>query len=911
MQTLRALIVRLRNLFRRKQQDYEFAEEMESHLAMHIEDNLHAGMSPEEARRHALIKLGGMDRTIEEHRDRREFQWLANMQRNFRHSFRRLVKSPLPSFVIMLSLGLGIGTNTAIFSTVHHILLRSLPVEKPEELALVSVPGFGALATGQSANSDAGGPDYTFSYPAFRRLERSQKKEVSELAGFRNYYGRKITYQNQMTPGSLLMVSGGYCSLLRIQPSIGRTLVPGDDEGSGNAVAMLGYNYWQNKLGGQTAVLNQPIRVEGRVFTIVGVAPKGFQGTTIAGSPDIIIPLVASMSILPNPPGANSHNLFSIYLVARLKQGMTREQAEAIYSPVYASIVEEQIQAGNRLNPEQARQLRARRLKFLDGSRGYSRLQDRLKTPLFILIAVTGMVLLIAMANAANLLLARSAARRRELAISAAIGANRGEIARQLLSEAMMLGISGGIAAIPISLLTLRFLSFLLTQTGGSPDLLAMRLEWPVLLYGIGLSLFTGLLLGLYPALEAARVAPVMVLSQESGNISEALGTARLRKALVCTQVAISVMLLIPTGLFLKSMVSLMAVDLGFPTENLVTFQLDPGVGNYNREQCRAFFDRAERELKAIAGVSGVTATRAPLISNWEMNASVRVEGLAGPQSSAFNEIGAGFFGKIGIPLILGREFLERDNLSGQKVAIINEQFAKTLFAGQNPIGRKIGINSETSPDIEIVGVVKDSHSHSVRQTPPKTLYTPLGQSRDAGFVTFYVRSALPSDQVIAMVRKTMQSIDARILPEDLRTMKELVSRSIADNRFISQIAAILAALATAVAMIGLYGVVAYSVVRRTREIGIRMAIGEKPAGIRKMILSEMLMILAIGLMLGIPPALWISKIVEAGLFGVKAYDPLVVLSAMLVAGLASFAAAYLPAWRASRIDPLIALRCE
>jgi len=554
MKSLRALIVRLCNLFRRKQQDREFAEEMESHLAMHIEDNLHSGMSPEEARRNALIKLGGLDRTIEEHRDRRGFQWIADLQRNFRYAFRRLTKSPLSSIVIISSLALGIGVNTAIYSGMRQILLRSLPVEKPEELALVTAPG--APKSGSTSTNESGGLDYIFSYPGFRCLEHQQQQHVEELAGFR-YLSANIAYGNQTAAGSLLMVSGGYFPLMRVRPLIGRTLMPSDDTGEGNPVAMLGYNFWQNQLGSRTDILNQPIRIAGQVFTIIGVAPRGFHGTTVGMRPDVFIPLATNSVPSPKRMGENRDDNYWIYLVVRIKPGITRKQAAARYSGAYAAIVEEQLRTGHYPFRGMVKWLRKSRLTFIDGSRGYSEFQDGSKTPLFLLMAASGMVLLIAMVNAASLQLARSSARRRELAICAAMGANRSKIISPLLCEALTLSVAGGIAGLAISLLVLHFLTLQMAQFGAPAGFLAVQLEWPVLFYGLGISLATGLMFGLYPALAATRVAPLRVLNEELGRSSQSFGSAHVRKALVCAQVMIATVLLIPTGLLLRSLVKL------------------------------------------------------------------------------------------------------------------------------------------------------------------------------------------------------------------------------------------------------------------------------------------------------------------------------------------------------------------
>jgi putative ABC transport system permease protein len=920
----------IRTLFQTRKFEKRLWDELQLHIDLLAEKNISLGMSHEEAQRCARLAVGGFDQARENVHDARGIRWLSELQRNFRYSFRRLVKSPLLSLAVLLSLGLGIGANTAIFSMMHQILLRPLPVEKPEELAFVTAPGASAVkyANWHTSTGTEGNCDYIFSYPSFRQLEKRNLNAV-ELAGFK-YISASISDGNDAVSGSVLMVSGGYFPLMRVRPVVGRTLIPSDDQSAGSPVAMLAYDYWKNKLGGRKDILAKPIRISGQVFSIVGVAPRGFFGTTIMIRPDVFIPLATMTSlskISQKWVGPNSQNDYWIYLVARIKPGVTREKAEASYSGVYARIVEEEIEASKsgkygHPNLQELKHFRESRMRFIDGSRGNRVDSQDFSAALSILLVITGLVLLIAMANAANLLLARSAARRRELGICAAIGASRGKIVGQLLSEALVLSVAGGVASFPISSIVLHHLNRQIAQAGASPDLLIVQLEWPVLLYGFSLSLLTGLVFGLYPALEAAKVAPVKALNQESGHVSEAFGAARVRKILVCAQVMLSAMLLIPTGLLLKSLVKLMKVDLGLRTENLITFGLSPSANGYTSTQSWALYERVEQELAKIPGMSGVTSAACPLINNLNYTTSFAVEGDKGKmhRESSYNAIAPGFFGMMGIPLMRGREFTESDNASGQKVAIVNEQFAKVFFAGQNPIGRKINLGGRStapvhietiSDPIEIVGVAKNSQFLGVDQKPTTIFYMPCRQYKEIGSMTYYVRSALPLSQAIVQVRKALRMLDANLPLDNLWTMEDQVKRNTFVARGIAQNVGTSAALATALAMMGLYGVMAYSVIRRTREIGIRLAIGAKPAGIRKMVLREMLRILVIGLALGIPVGLAASKVGESLLFGVKAYDPFVLICAVLALGLAAFAAAFLPAWRASRIDPLNTLRCD
>ncbi|MEO8663243.1 MAG: FtsX-like permease family protein, partial [Bryobacteraceae bacterium] len=471
-----------------------------------------------------------------------------------------------------------------------------------------------------------------------------------------------------------------------------------------------------------------------------------------------------------------------------------------------------------------------------------------------------------------------------------------------------------GVAGTVVAMWTLNFL--VLGLSGGElHEDLTVQLEWPVLLFALGLSVLTGLLCGMYPAWEAARSSVATTLKDEAGNVSANTSAAFTRRFLVCLQVAFSALLLIPTGLFLKSLVNLVRVDLGIRSENVITFGTSPELNGYKPAQSRAFFERAEAQLAAIPGVQSVTAALVPLIAGNNWGNSLWVEGYTrdpkAENNSMFNMVGDGYFGKIGMPLLSGREFTDRDTQAGSKVAIVNERWAKMFLGNKNPIGRHFGLSGSKTLDIEIVGVVKDAHYSGVKQAPPRVYFIPYRQSEDAGSLNFYVRSSLPREQVMTQIRAVMRSLDPNLPLEGMKTLDEQIKLNIRSDRLVLQLAAAFAVLATLLAMLGLYGVMAYNVARRTREIGIRMALGAEAARIRGMVMREVALILAVGLVFGIPLALSASRLAESQLFGVKSFDPIVVVSATSALALAAVLAGYIPARKATRIDPMVALRYE
>ena len=823
-----------------------------------------------------------------------------------RFALRNLLKSPLVSLVVVASLGLGIGANTAIFSLLDQVVLRSLPVQKPEQIVLVNSPG--EFKSGSSRTSNAGGRDYIFSYSVFRALEQ-HPEGLEHLAAFFRYTSN-LAFGSQTIQGVSLLVSGHYFETLGVQPLIGRLIGPADDAGAGNPAAVLGYGYWQARLGGRPEVLNQPLSINGQVFTVVGIAPPGFNGITLGETPDVYVPMAFKPLLTPGWNGTDRYNDYWIYLFGRLHAGVTRAQAETALNSTYAGLLEQQAGALHFSGARKERFLKSR-LRLLDGHQGNSFLRDQNRKGILILFIATALVLAIAMANAANLMLARSAQRRRELAIRVALGAGRTDIVGQMLTEALLLSAGGCLAGLGFAWLTLKLL---ISELGGDAPtyFLTTRLEWPVLAFGFGVSMLAGLLFGLYPSWEAARNSVSGTLKDEGAQSSGTRGTARVRRVLVCVQVMLAAVLLIPTGLFLKSLLNVLHVDLGMNTENVVGFSINPRLNRYTDAESRALFERVERELAALPGARTATDCLVPLIGDSNWGTDIEVKGYSGSENnSKLNQIGPGFFGKMGIALVAGREFTESDTAAAPRVAVVNEEFARHFFGGQNPIGRHFLERGTKLGEIQIVGLVKDSRYSSVRKEAPPLFFTPWAQEDNVNYLNFYVRSALPAGRMVQQVRGMMTRIDRNLPAMELRTLDDTIRQNIRNDRLILQLAGMFAGLATVLAMLGLYGVMAHSVTRRTREIGIRMALGAAPVKIRAMVLREMTVMLGAGMALGLGAAFLLVKYIKSQLYGVKTDDAVAITAAVLVLVVTAAIAGWLPVRRAARVNPVEALRYE
>ena len=831
--------------------------------------------------------------------------------RSLKFALRTLFKTPFVMAVAILSLALGIGANAAIFSLFDQMLLRPLPVREPGELVNLSAPG---PKPGSTSCNQAGDCDVVFSYAMFRDLER-QQTAFTGLAAHR-LFGANIAFRNQTMSSEGTLVSGSYFGLLGARPALGRLLVPSDDETiGGHYVAVLSHRYWQNQLGGDPSVINETITINGQPMTVVGVAPEGFQGTTLGGNPQVFVPISMRGQMSPGFTQFENRRSYWVYLFGRLKPGATLEQAQLSINTVYRPLindVEAPLQEG--MSDQTMAQFRAKEIVLAAGEQGQSSIHEDSKTPLLLLFAITGVVLLIACANIANLLLARAATRSTEMAVRLSLGASRRRVIGQLLLESCVLAVLGGVASLLVAKWTLGGIAAMLPPD--ATQSLQLNLDWNVIAFAGVLAVGTGVLFGMFPAIHSTRPNLIGVLRANSGQPSGARAAARFRNSLVTVQIALSMALLISAGLFLKSLTNVSRVDLGVRIDNVITFGVSPSLNGYDSTQSRQLFERVEQELAALPGVTGVTAGMVALMAGNNWGNDVSVEGFErGPDTDAnsrYNEIGTNYFKTLGVPLLAGREFTESDVVGSGLVAVVNEAFAKKFNLGRDAVGKWMARGGvDDSLNILIVGLVPNLKYSDVKDSVPPVFYMPYRQNARLGFNNFYVRSAVPPEQILRAVPTVMSRIDPNLPVEQLKTLPQQVKENIFLDRMISTLSASFAVLATLLAAIGLYGVLAYTVAQRTREIGLRMALGADGGRVRGMVLRQVSMMLLIGGVLGIAAAFGLGRAAGSLLFGLEGFDPVVFGAATLLLGMVALGAGYLPALRASRVDPMQALRYE
>jgi len=829
---------------------------------------------------------------------------------DLRLAFRILFKTPVVTGVAILSLALGIGANVAIFSVFDQILLRPLPVREPERLVNLTAPGPkpGSTSCGQAGDCDA-----VFSYPMFRDLEQA-RTEFAGIAAHRSF-DANLAVGRQTLNGEGMLVSGSYFPLLGVRPALGRLLGPADDRTVGaHSVAVLSHAFWETQLGADPAVLNRTLVVNGQPMTIVGVAPRGFEGTTLGSRPKVFVPVTMHEVLVPGFDGLDDRRNYWAYLFARLKPGVTPEKAQGAVNGVYRRIVndvEAPLQEG--MSEQTMARFRSKEVGVEPGWRGQSSVHREVRVPLLLLFGITGIVLLIACANIANLLLARGASRSMEMAIRLSLGASRRRVLGQLLTESVLLAVLGGAASLVVGQWTLALMASALPADEAGVINLEMRAS--VVLFAAAVSIGTGLLFGMFPALQSTRPDLVTTIRANAGHITGTRASARFRTTLVTVQIALAMTLLVSAGLFLKSLSNVSRADLGLRADPVVTFGVSPELSGYDSLRARVLFDRMEEELAGLPGVTGVTSARVPILAGSTWGSNVSVEGFrAGPDTdteAGVNAVGADYFRTLGIPLLAGREFTGADDTGAAKVAVVNEAFARKFGLGREPVGKRMAVGSTDDLEIQIVGLVGDAKYAEVRDAVPPMFFTPHRQAGRVGALTFYVRTSGDPRQLLRAVPPVVARLDPNLPVEELKTMPQQVRESVSLDRLISTLTGAFAALATLLASIGLYGVLAYTVAQRTREIGVRMALGADVGSIRRLVLRQVSGMALVGGAVGVLLALGLGRAARSVLYEVEGHDPLVVGLSVALLALVALGAGYFPARRASRVDPMQALRYE
>ena len=843
---------------------------------------------------------------------------MANLLSDLKFALRVLRRSPLFTLMAVASLGLGIGANTAIFTLVDQLLLRLLPVRDPQQLVMI-------WSTGPNMGNNNG--DRASSYPMYEDYQRKAAAFSYVFCRYETPLSVSIGGRTERVDAEL--VSGNYFQALGVRAAAGRVFAPelDDREYKGHPYVVLSYPYWVTRFAADPGVVGQKMRVNDYPMTIVGVSAPGFLGLDPSHSPQIRVPIQMKPLMTPGQDALGDRRSQWIQMFARMKPGYTVERARASLQPLFSQILQYELTQKELTGASKYSRDRflARQVRMEPAGSGFSELRQSYATALVALMCMVGLVLLIACFNVANLLIARSAARRKELAVRVAVGASRAQVVRQLLIESLMLAAMGACLGLFLSFAMVRgLLSFL--PSGGSPLMLRAAPDLRILGFNAAVALVTGVLFGLAPALAATRLDLWGSLKDVVGNIAGTGSSVKLRKCLVTAQVAFSFLLLAGAGLFVKTLANLKNTHTGFgKLDNLVTFQVDAALNGYSVPRLQSLYTRALEDIRALPGVKAAGFAMVPILAGGEWDSSMSVEGHVaqdGEDLQAFmNGISPGYFDTMGVRLLEGRDFDARDAAAagggdpgdGIRAAIVNREFATHFFGKRSAIGRHIGFGGRpgTKLPIEIVGVTDNSLYEGPRDGVHRQAFVPFLQSDYPGSVAFYVRTSVDSKTMFTALRRKIADLDPAMPVYGMKTVDHQLDETLGTERLIATLSAAFGALATLLAAMGIYGVMAFVVARRTKEIGLRMALGAQRGEVVWMVVKEAFLPLAVGLAAGIPIAYWASRYVSSQLFGVKPTDGVTLGVAATILGICAVGASLIPARRASAIDPMTALRYE
>jgi predicted permease len=844
---------------------------------------------------------------------------IADLWQDLRFGVRMLMKQPVFTLIAVASLALGIGANTAIFSLVDAVLLKNLPVRDPATLVQfkwAAGDGFRVRYNGRANRDELPGLRVatSFTHATFEQL-RARQQTLSDLFAFAPVEQLNVNVNGQADIASGQVVSGDYFSALGVTPLLGRTLAPADDRADAPPAAVISHHYWRRRFGGDPSVIGKQININNAAFTVAGITPPAFNGTQGNGqAPDITIPLAQEPLALGSSSALRSQSLWWLLVMGRMKPGVTREQVQA----ELAGVFQQRALAERNAPPSsgQAATLAAAempRLLIAPGRQGDTDWGRLYAKPLYLLSAAAGLVLLIACANVATLLLARATGRQKEIALRLALGAGRGRLLRQLLTESCLLALAGGLLGLLLAswgrdlLLRLRFPGQELAglQTG---------VDWRVLGFTLATALLTGLLFGLAPAWQVTRVNLTPALKGAGRGLS-LHSRSRLSRALVVAQVALSLLLLVGAGLFIRTLRNLQQVNTGFDARNLLLFRVDPRLSGHQGEQINALYQRLFARMEAVPGVQAVTFSRHPLLSGSRGVRPFFVTGQNassdGPSAAHVHIVRANFLETMSVPVELGRSLREQDDARAPKAAVVNQTFARRYFSNQNPIGQRFGFSPETASQIEIVGVAGNAKYDSLREETPPTIYVPWLQEARVGQMNFEVRTVGDPAPLLPAIRQAVREVDGNLPLFDVKTQVEQASQSLAQERLFATLLSFFGLLALLLAALGLYGVIAHSVAQRTQEIGIRVALGARPRDVLRLVIGQGMRLVAPGILLGLAGAYGVTRWIASFLYEVRAVDwPTYSLIAALLLVVALLAC-WIPARRATKVDPLVALRSE
>ena len=897
--------------FRRRQWDEERARELDAYLEIETEENILRGMPPDQARHVAHRKLGNSTLIREEIFQMNSIGFLESLWQDVRYGIRALAKARAFSCVVIASLALGIGATTAIFSLVNAALLKMLPVKDPEQLV-------------QFKSATPSGLDDDFSYAAFKEF-RDRNQVFSGVLAFRELaFDANLEVNGQGGIAKCQLVSGSYFSVLGIKPAIGRMITPADETVAGqSAVAVISYDYWRARFALDTGVVGEKVVLNNTPYTIVGVTPPEFFGLQPGGRIDVSVPITMYGQINPGFAQTGTRNdvltspfRFYLNVMARLRPGVTEKQALADLQPIFHQSMSDAAANLSGLpfdSPTIRRSFLASTLQLESGGQGLSALRRQFSKPLWILMAIVGLLLLVTCANVANLLLARANARQREIAVRLTVGAGSRRLIRQLITESVVLALSGGALGLFLAFWSARSLLMLASRSTLGIHL-QVQPDTAVLSFTLLVSLFTALLFGFVPAWRSTRLGLTPALVQGTRGSDRAGTRSRLGKALIVFQVAVSLVLLVGAGLLARTLQNLKSFSPGFNKENVLLLSIHPMTVGYKDAQAALLYKDLLDRLNRIPGVRSATFSFFSPLKGPATSLRPKVKGIAQDSGKemkpvALSEVGPEYFKTLETPILSGRDFSAADQAGSPRVSIINEAAAREYFGAENPVGRYLSVSDDQSW-LEIVGVVKETKNRDIRESPVPLIYLPLFQSPE-GAATFEVRTAIDPLAMSNAIQRVIRETDSRIPVYDLKTLSEQVDDSLIQERLIASLSGLFGLLALTLATVGLYGLMTYSTNRRTGEIGIRVALGATRGQIAGMILRETLLLILVGLAIGIPAAMLSSHLIRSELYGLKADDPLtIVVASSIMAAIAIFAG-YLPARRASYVDPMVVLRAE